>query len=488
MREQGRTTMEFDNSYAQDLQGLYVPWQGQPWPDPQLVLLNSDLARSLGLDLAFLKSDEGTAMLSGHALPEDARPLAQAYAGHQFGGFSPQLGDGRAILVGEVIDPRGKRWDLHLKGSGRTPFARGGDGRAVLGPVLREYLISEAMAALGVPTTRALAACTTGDRVLRQNGLEPGAVLARVASSHLRVGTFQFFAARGEVEKLRLLLDYTLARHDPDLVGTPDAALGLLERVAERQARLVAQWMGLGFIHGVMNTDNTTISGETIDYGPCAFMDRYDPATVFSSIDHSGRYSYANQPVIAQWNLARLAEALLPLIDPSESRAIARATKVMESMADMYRKAWLDVFARKLALPAPDAELIEALHKLWDGREVDFTSFFRALPAALKGDDAPVLHLFAKTDGVSDWLACWRAQIADPAQAITQIEAVNPLYIPRNHLVEEALQAASFDDDLSLFQTLLARVQEPYTPVLGMERYAAPALKEAPAVVTYCGT
>ncbi|TVS05626.1 MAG: YdiU family protein [Rhodobacteraceae bacterium] len=480
--------MEFDNSYAQDLQGLYVPWQEQPWPDPQLVLLNSDLARSLGLDPAFLKSDEGTAMLSGHALPEAARPLAQAYAGHQFGGFSPQLGDGRAILVGEVIDPTGGRWDLHLKGSGRTPFARGGDGRAVLGPVLREYLISEAMAALGVPTTRALAACTTGDRVLRQNGLEPGAVLARVASSHLRVGTFQFFAARGEVEKLRLLLDYTLARHDPDLVGMPDAALGLLERVAERQSRLVAQWMGLGFIHGVMNTDNTTISGETIDYGPCAFMDRYDPATVFSSIDHSGRYSYANQPVIAQWNLARLAEALLPLIDPSESRAISRATKVMEGMAEIYHTAWLDVFARKLALPAPDAELIGALHTLWEGREVDFTSFFRALPAALKGDDEPVLHLFAKTDGVSDWLARWRAQIADPAQAIAQIEAVNPLYIPRNHLVEEALQAASFEDDLSLFQTLLARVQEPYTHVLGMERYAAPALKEAPAVVTYCGT
>ena len=480
--------MEFDNSYAQDLQGLYVPWQGQPWPDPQLVMLNTPLARAIGLDPSFLQGEEGVAMLSGHALPEGARPLAQAYAGHQFGGFSPQLGDGRAILVGEVIDPKGQRWDLHLKGSGRTPFARGGDGRAVLGPVLREYLISEAMAALGVPTTRALAACTTGDRVLRQNGLEPGAVLARVASSHLRVGTFQFFAARGEVEKLRLLLDYTLARHDPDLVGTPDAALGLLNRVAERQARLVAKWMGLGFIHGVMNTDNTTISGETIDYGPCAFMDRYDPATVFSSIDHSGRYAYANQPVIAQWNLARLAEALLPLIDPSESRAISRATEVMEGMAEIYHTAWLEVFARKLALPAPDAALIEALHKLWDGREVDFTSFFRALPAALKDDDEPVLHLFTKSDGVSDWLARWRAQIADPAQAIAQIEAVNPLYIPRNHLVEEALQAASFDDDLSLFQTLLARVQAPYTPVLGMERYAAPALKEAPAVVTYCGT
>ncbi len=480
--------VDFDNSYAQELQGFYVPWQGQHWPDPQLVILNAPLARTLGLDPAMLSGTAGIALLSGHALPDSARPLAQAYAGHQFGGFSPQLGDGRAILVGEMLDPDGRRWDLHLKGSGRTPFARGGDGRAVLGPVLREYLISEAMAALGVPTTRALAACTTGDRVLRQNGLEPGAVLARIASSHLRVGTFQFFAARGEVDRLRLLLDYALARHDPDLVGTPDAALAFLDRVARRQAHLVAQWMGLGFIHGVMNTDNTTLSGETIDYGPCAFMDRYDPATVFSSIDRTGRYAYGNQPAIIQWNLARLAEALLPLIDRSETRAIERATEVVEAMAGACHSAWLEVFTRKLGLPAPDAALIEALHDLWQGRGVDFTGFFRALPAALRGDEAGVLALFSDPAGVAGWLARWRAQIPDPARATAQMETVNPLYIPRNHLVEEALHAASFEGDLSLFETLLARVQAPFTSVAGMERYAAPAPEDAPEIVTFCGT
>ena len=479
---------EFDNSYAQDLQGLYVPWQGQNWPDPQIVILNETLAAELGLDPAALKSAEGVAMLSGHALPESARPLAQAYAGHQFGGFSPQLGDGRAILVGEILDPQGARRDLHLKGSGRTPFARGGDGRAVLGPVLREYLISEAMAALGVPTTRALAACTTGDRVLRQNGLEPGAVLARIAASHLRVGTFQFFAARGEADKLRLLLDYALARHDPDLVGTRDAALAFLDRVARRQAELVAQWMGIGFVHGVMNTDNTTISGETIDYGPCAFMDRYDPATVFSSIDQTGRYCYANQPTIAQWNLARLAEALLPLIDESETKAIEKATGVIEAMAESYRSAWLAVFARKLALPAPDPALIESLHELWQGRNVDFTSFFRALPDALRGRDETVLALFSDPSGVRDWLARWRALIPDPETASARIEAVNPLYIPRNHMVDEALHAASFENDLTLFRSLLARVQSPFSAAEGMEHYAAPAPVDAPEIVTFCGT
>ena len=482
-------TIPFDNSYAQELQGLYVPWQGQDWPDPQLVLLNDALATRLGLAPVSLRDPAGVGLLSGQALPDGARPLAQAYAGHQFGGFSPQLGDGRAILVGEWLDPRGKRWDLHLKGSGRTPFARGGDGRAVLGPVLREYLISEAMAALGVPTTRALAACTTGDRVLRQNGLEPGAVLARVASSHLRVGTFQFFAARGEADKLRLLLDYAIARHDPDLVGAPDAALRFLERVATRQARLVAQWMGLGFVHGVLNTDNTTLSGETIDYGPCAFMEGYDAATVFSSIDHMGRYAYGNQPVIMQWNLARLAEALLPMIDPSESHAIARATKVVEAMQDSYRQAWLEVFSRKLALRVPDAALIDDMHSLWQGQSVDFTSFFRALPAALQGSDRALTTLFAKPEGVVEaWLRRYRAAIPDVAVAIREMNMVNPLYIPRNHLVEDALHSASFKDDMAPFMALLERVQNPFTPVAGMEHFARPAPRGAPEIVTYCGT
>lgn len=481
-------SISFENSYAQELNGLYMPWHGNQWPDPQLILLNDKLAQALGLDPASLQGAEGVGMLSGHSLPDSAHPLAQAYAGHQFGGFTPQLGDGRAILLGEVVDPHGARWDIHLKGSGRTPFARGGDGRAVLGPVLREYLVSEAMAALGVPTTRSLAACTTGDRVLRQFGMEPGAVLARVASSHIRVGTFQYFAARGEIEKLSLLLEYAIARHDPDLTGVEDAALKFLERVCRRQARLVAQWMGLGFIHGVMNTDNTTISGETIDYGPCAFMDRYDPATVFSSIDQMGRYAYGNQPAIMVWNLARLAEALLPLIDPREERAIARATEAVEQAQADYRQEWLNVFAYKLGLQRPDAAIIEDLHALWKGQEVDFTSFFRALPDALRGNSDAAAALFRSDDGLEEWLACYRAALDDPKATALLLETRNPLYIPRNHLLEAALEAASVDGDMAPFHALLERVQQPYRAVAGMERYAQPAPRDAAAIVTYCGT
>lgn len=481
-------SIPFDNSYAQELVGLYVPWQGQEWPDPQPLIINATLARELGLAAEDLHSPEGVGLLTGHALPEAARPLAQAYAGHQFGGFSPQLGDGRAILIGELVDPAGLRWDLHLKGSGRTPFARGGDGRAVLGPVLREYLVSEAMAALGIPTTRALAACGTGDKVLRQFGLEPGAVLARVASSHLRVGTFQFFAARGEIDKLRLLTDYAIARHDPDLTGTEGAVLKFLARVGERQARLVAQWMGVGFVHGVMNTDNTTISGETIDYGPCAFLDTYDPAAVYSSIDQMGRYAYGNQPAIMLWNLARLAEAVLPLINEDEDRAVAQASDVIGRTQSVYRHAWEKVFANKLGLPEPDAALIDDMHRLWEGQEVDFTQFFRALPEALDGNDAPVLALFRTPSGVEQWLSRYRAMVTDRNSAKVQMRAVNPIYIPRNHLVEEALNAARDTNDLQPFRDLLARVQAPFDQVDSMDRYARPAPKGAPAVVTYCGT
>ncbi|MCC5955786.1 MAG: YdiU family protein [Natronohydrobacter sp.] len=481
--------IRFENSYAEELQGLYVPWQGQEWPDPQVLLLNTALAERLGLDAQAMQGAIGARLLTGQALPDSARPLAQAYAGHQFGGFSPQLGDGRALLLGEIVDPQGRRHDLHLKGSGRTPFARGGDGRAVLGPVLREYLISEAMHALGVPTTRALAVCTTGDRVLRQNGLEPGAVLARTASSHLRVGTFQFFAARGDRDKLRLLLDYAIARHDPDLTGVSDAALRFLERVGARQARLIAQWMGLGFVHGVMNTDNMTISGETIDYGPCAFMDRYDPATVFSSIDHQGRYAYGNQPAILLWNLARLAEALLGLIDADEERAIARASDVIEATRAQYRAAWLGVFAAKLGLQEPDAALIEGMHALWVGQGVDFTSFFRALPDALQGRDTALAALFTEPgQALQDWLAAYRAVFAAQRGDVAHLHRANPQYLPRNHLVEEALSAASDTGDMAPFLTLLERVQNPFETVTGAERYALPAPQDAPQIVTFCGT
>jgi len=479
----------FDNSYANDLTGAYVPALPPGWPDPQLLLLNTALAEHLGLDAAYLQSAEGVAMLSGHAVPEGAHPIAMVYAGHQFGGFNPQLGDGRAYLLGEVMAPDGTRHDIHLKGSGRTPFARGGDGRAVLGPVLREYLVSEAMAALGIPTTRALSACTTGDRVLRQNGLEPGAVLARTASSHLRVGSLQFFAARGQTDMVARVADYAIARHDPDLVGTEGRYLAFLSRVGARQARLVAQWMGVGFVHGVMNTDNCTLSGETIDYGPCAFMDHYDAATVFSSIDHGGRYAYGNQPGIIAWNMARLAEALLPLIDPDEDRAIALATEAVEAVQDQYRAEWLAVFARKLGFEdGCDAALIEDMHALWDGQGVDFTSFFRLLPDAVKGDATVLVALFKDPSGVAEWLARLRAGFDKPDIAAERMRAVNPVYIPRNHLVEHALEAASELGDMDPFLSLLQHVQTPFTPREGSEAFAAPAPQDAPKVVTFCGT
>jgi uncharacterized protein YdiU (UPF0061 family) len=479
----------FDNTYARDLPGAYAPAIPQGWSDPRLVLLNTPLAERLGLDAAYLRSADGVAMLSGHAAPEPAQPIAMAYAGHQFGGFNPQLGDGRACLLGEVVAPDGTRHDLHLKGSGRTPFARGGDGRAVLGPVLREYLISEAMAALGIPTTRALAACTTGDRVLRQNGLEPGAVLARTGASHLRVGTLQFFAARGQTDMVARVADYAIARHDPDLSGTDGRYLAFLRRVGARQARLVAEWMGVGFVHGVMNTDNCTLSGETIDYGPCAFMDRYDAATVFSSIDHGGRYAYGNQPAIMAWNMARLAEALLPLIDADEDRAIALATDAIDTVQKQYRQAWLAVFARKLGFAdGCDAALIEDMHTLWAGQGVDFTSFFRALPDAVAGNPDPLAQLFTDPSGLSGWLDQLRAALHDPDQAAQRMRAVNPVYIPRNHLVENALDAASDHGDMDPFLSLLQHVQQPYTPRPGSEAFAAPAPLDAPGIVTYCGT
>ena len=328
----------FDNTYARELDGFYVPWKAAQVAQPSMVKFNRELAEELGLDADALDTEEGARIFAGNETPEGAVPLAQAYAGHQFGGFVPQLGDGRALLLGEVIDRNGQRRDIQLKGSGRTPFSRAGDGRAALGPVLREYLIGEAMHALGIPTTRALAAVVTGEPVFREEGALPGAVLTRVAASHIRVGTFQFFAARDEQSTVRRLADYVIDRHYPELKHHPNPYLGLLERVCDRQAALIASWMHVGFIHGVMNTDNMAISGETIDYGPCAFMDHYDPATVFSSIDTRGRYAYANQPRIAQWNLARLAETLLPLIDVDGKRAIARAKGGTASRASRARQ------------------------------------------------------------------------------------------------------------------------------------------------------
>jgi uncharacterized protein YdiU (UPF0061 family) len=488
----------FDNSYARDLQGGYVAWQPVPPPAPRLLRLNRELADELGLDADALASPRGVALLSGAAVPAQAQPLAQAYAGHQFGGFSPQLGDGRALLLGELIDRHGRRRDIAFKGSGRTPFSRGGDGKAVLGPVLREYLVGEAMHALGIPTTRALAVVATGEVVQRETPL-PGALLVRVASSHLRVGTFQYFAARGDAALLRRLADHAIARHDPALVGSEQPYLGLLRAVVERQAALVARWMGVGFIHGVMNTDNMTISGETIDYGPCAFIEAYDPRTVFSSIDHQGRYAYGNQPGIAQWNLTRFAQALLPLLHPDNEQAEAQATEVLHSFAPRFAACHLAVMRAKLGLdPVGDADtdrdlaadFLDLLHQ----HRVDFTLGFRRLRDAAAGDDAPLRALFgAAAEPLAAWLQRWRERSSvSPMPADTRLQLMaraNPAYIARNHQVEAALAAAVNGDDLAPFERLLAVLQQPFDERAADTEFMWPAPPEHTASYrTFCGT
>lgn len=475
-------TIPFDNTYARDLEGMYLPFLGPAAPDPSLIWLNTALADELGLDAEALRSPAGLAMLTGSAMPEGASPLAMAYAGHQFGGFSPQLGDGRAMLVGEVIDRHGARRDIHLKGSGRTPFSRGGDGKAVLGPVLREVIFGEAMQALGIPTTRALAATATGEQVMRE-GWQPGAVLARVASSHLRVGTFQFFYARQETARLRRLADYAIARHDPDVTG-PDRYLAFLHRVIARQMALVARWMGVGFVHGVMNTDNMTISGETIDYGPCAFIDVHDPAAVFSSIDRQGRYAYGNQPLLARWNLARLAETLLPLMAEDPKDALPDVQSAIEGAEAMFSAERRAVFGAKLGVAGADDVLIDGFLNILTAQGADFTRSFRALAAAARGDSAPI-HALAGTDPrLPGWLAEWQARRSAGPEGL---EAANPLYIPRNHKVEEALAAAVAGDGAP-FDRLLRAVSAPFAARPGCEDLESPAPPGHGPHVTYCGT
>ncbi|MCB6176762.1 YdiU family protein [Rhodobacter sp. Har01] len=473
--------LRFDNSWVRDLPGTFLRLDPDPAPSPALVFLNRPLAVGLGLDPDLL-ADKGAGWFSGAEVPPGAEPIALAYAGHQFGGFSPSLGDGRAHLLGEVIGPDGRRWDLQLKGSGRTPFSRGGDGKAVLGPMLREVLVSEAMAALGVPTTRALAVATTGEAVWRE-GRQPGAVLARVAASHLRVGTFQFFAARGETEKLAALTAHALARHFPEAAGAATPALALFDAVTARQCRLIAQWMGLGFIHGVMNTDNMAISGETLDYGPCAFMEGFAPGTVFSSIDRQGRYAWANQPAILGWNLARLAEALVPLIDPDGERAVAVANDRLGGIAALYRAEWLAVMRGKLGLlgeAAEDAALVDDLLAAIEG--ADWTLTFRRLAGAAEGDLSALRPLFDSFAAMEAWLPRWQARLSPGAAA--RIRAANPAVIPRNHRVEEALEAATAGD-LAPFEALLQAVREPFVE---REPYMLPAPSGFGPYVTFCGT
>ena len=475
----------FDNTWKASLPGTYVDQAPDAAPAPQLVVLNDTLAESLGLERAVLV--QNPAWFAGGGLPDGAAPMALAYAGHQFGGFSPQLGDGRAHLIGEHVGPDGRRWDIQLKGSGRTPFSRGGDGKAALGPMLREYLISEAMASLGVPTTRSLAVALTGDDVLRDAGRLPGAVVTRVASSHLRVGTLQFWAARGDVETLRRVVDYAIARHDPDLAGQDGRVLAFFDRVTDRQVRLVAAWMGLGFVHGVLNTDNVALSGETIDYGPCAFMEAYAPGTVFSSIDRQGRYAYANQPLILGWNLAKLAESLLPLMG-DQAVAVEVLNDRLSQVGQRYAAQWLAVMRDKLALDGVqdrDDDLAIGFLAAMEGQGADWTLAFRLLSAAAAGDAAPLRALFADPARLDLWLPLWRERLRGDGAA--HLAKVNPLVIPRNHLVEAALQAAE-QGDLAPFTALLAQVTDPFSGGPGREAYALPAPSSFGDYVTFCGT
>ena len=467
---------------------MAFPWQAEQVPDPQLLVLNESLAVELGLDPALLTSEDGLRLLVGNLVPNGATPVAQAYSGHQFGGFAPRLGDGRALLLGELVDADGRVRDLHLKGSGRTPFARGGDGLAAIGPMLREYVVSEAMHALGIPTTRSLAVVATG-RSVRRETLLPGAVLARVASSHLRVGSFQYAAATGNLDLLRRLADHAIGRHHPGAAESDSPYLALFEAVIAAQAALVAQWMLIGFIHGVMNTDNMTISGETIDYGPCAFMEAFDPATVYSSIDDRGRYAYGNQPVVAEWNLARLAEALLPLLSDDQEQAIALAVEALGGFRRQYSEAWSAGMRTKLGLPAglDDAvltPLVDELMTLLQANHVDHTSFFRHLGAGARGDTEPTRGSFLDLAAFDAWAERWRA-LGPDAEAM---DRVNPVYIPRNHLVEEALAAATAGD-LAPFERLVEVVIAPFEERPGLERYAAGAPEDFGATYrTFCGT
>ncbi|OBF00619.1 hypothetical protein A5731_19505 [Mycolicibacterium conceptionense] len=477
-------TVVLDNRFARALPEMAVAWRAEETPAPRLLALNEKLAAELGLDTAWLHTPGGLGLLTGTVVPDGATPVAQAYAGHQFGGYVPRLGDGRALLLGELVDSHGRPRDLHLKGSGRTPFARGGAGQAVAGPMLREYIVSEAMQAMGIPTTRALAVVATG-RDVQRDTLLPGAVLARIADSHLRVGSFQYASAyaqaAGDLGLLRRLADHAIERHHPHAADADNPYLALYEAVVSAQASLLARWMLVGFVHGVMNTDNMTISGETIDYGPCAFMESFDPATVFSSIDHGGRYAYGNQPTVAAWNLARFAETLLPLLADEGDQAVELATGALQKFGPQFEAAWSTGMRAKLGLSADVDDhaartLIDDMLALLQQNRTDYTSFFRDLGRAARGE--------AAIPGEFDqWSARWQDLHPDTAA----MDRVNPVYIPRNHLVEEALAAAT-TGDLQPLRHLMDALAAPYDERPGLERFAAPAPADFGAYRTFCGT
>jgi len=483
----------FDNTYARLPSRFYARQLPAAVPGPRLLKLNQTLATQLGLDHDRLGSPDGVAVLAGNAMPDGAEPLAMAYAGHQFGGFVPQLGDGRAILLGEVLDPQGERFDIQLKGSGRTPFSRAGDGRAWLGPVLREYIISESMHALGIPTTRALAAVATGEPVYRETRL-PGAVLTRVAHSHVRIGTFEYFSAREDTEAVKRLADYVVTRHYPEAAAEERPYRALLDSVISRQAHLIAQWLSIGFIHGVMNTDNMSIAGETIDYGPCAFMDAYDPGKVYSSIDRNGRYAYGNQPRIAQWNLSCLAQSLLPLIDEDRNKALDEAQAAIDAFPERFEQTYLGRFRGKLGLReahADDPELIGTLLQAIAKAGADFTNSFRALCDAAEGSDDGFRAELGNNASSDEWLHHWRERLAreaiDPAVRAAGMRRENPAVIPRNHRVEAVLEAA-VGGDLDPLEDLLQILALPWEERPENWPYRCPPEQHEVVHQTFCGT
>lgn len=488
-------SVQFDNTYARLGTPLSVPQRPDPVASPSLIRVNEALAVELGFDPDWLKSEPGVAAMAGNTMLPGAEPVATAYSGHQFGQFNPQLGDGRAVLLGEVITEAGQRYDLQLKGSGRTPWSRGGDGRSPLGPVLREYIVSEAMTALGMPSTRALAAVSTGEKVMR-NGVEPGAILARVAASHLRIGTLQYFAAREDRSSLDIIVNQALQRHYPDQLDADKPAVALLNAVIEAQAKLVARWQMLGFVHGVMNTDNMLLSGETVDYGPCAFMEAFHSETVFSSIDHQGRYAYCNQPGIAQWNLTRLAEALLPLIDEDTDAAVAVAKTAIQRFPALFETAQSKGLADKLGLTAlsdTDSELTERLLTALQDDEADFTLAFRFLAdeSCPEGEGTGAGALFVPGQNLLEWLPLWKRRLeletAAPAQRQQRMFAANPAFIPRNHLIQQAIEQGE-EGDYSFFHRLVERLANPGEFDAQDRELALPAQAQERVLQTFCGT
>lgn len=490
-------SIKFDNSYARLPSEFYSKQKPQSVSQPGLIKVNRELAVELGIDPDWLESGQGIAFAAGNYLPPGSDPIATVYAGHQFGGYNPRLGDGRAVLIGEIISPDGQRFDLQLKGSGLTPYSRGGDGRAPLGPVLREYIVSEAMAVLGVPTSRSLAAVTTGDWVRRETRL-PGAVLTRVAKSHLRIGTLQYFAARNDLASLQLLVDYVIERHYPEAAESANPILGMLNGVIKNQADLIARWQSLGFIHGVMNTDNMLLSGETIDYGPCAFLDSFEPGKTFSSIDHGGRYAYGNQPQIAHWNLSVLAQSILPLLNDNQDEALAAGQAAIDTFPGYYQAAYLQMMQNKLGMTtthSDDAQLIQELLALMKQENVDYTLTFRSLSDLANpiiDPSSSIGELFQLPESFDDWLDRWQQRLSAEAvlaeQRQSQMYLSNPVFIPRNHLLEEAITAATSNQNFEPFHQLLKVLGSPFDYCDPLMRFAVPPNENQIVQQTFCGT